>query len=108
MRTWLALLAAPAIVLGNLTALYVFVAPACRWQTRLPLHGLTLASLAFAVMATLLAWSRYRDVSPAASQGNGAAARARFLAGVASGVGAVSIAALVLLGIPAWVISPCQ
>jgi hypothetical protein len=128
-KTWLALLGAPTVVLGNLSALYVFVGPACRWRTSAPLHALTLLSLAFAVVATLLAWSHYRQASAAtarvvgrptsadaaatafgamaAADGAGSV-RARFLAGVAVGVGALSVAALVLLAIPALVLSPCQ
>jgi hypothetical protein len=129
MKTWLALLGAPTVVLGNLSALYVFVAPACRWRTSAPLHALTLLSLAFAIMATVLAWSRYRQASRMATRAVGQpmpvdgagvapgatvaaecarAGRARFLAGVATGVGALSIAALALLAVPTLVLSPCQ
>jgi hypothetical protein len=129
MKTWLALLGAPTVVLGNLSALYVFVGPACRWGTSAPLHALTLLSLAFALVATLLAWSRYRQASGAAARaGDGPmpgdaagtavgataaadgarAGRHRFLAGVAIGVGALSVAALVLLSVPTLVLSPCQ
>jgi membrane protein implicated in regulation of membrane protease activity len=60
MRTWLALLGAPSAVLAALSADYALVTPACAWRTLLPLGSVTGTALLFSVVATLLAWQRWR------------------------------------------------
>jgi hypothetical protein len=108
MRTWLALLAAPSVVLGALSANYALVTPACAWRTLLPAASVTAAALLFSMIATLLAWQRWREAGVIASASAPALpARPAMLACAATGVGAISTLALVAMWIPQWLISPC-
>ena len=66
MKTWLALLGAPSIVLACLSVNYALLAPACRLSSHALLDGVSGASLVVCVLATLLAWQRWRD-APARS-----------------------------------------
>ncbi|MDR6449103.1 putative iron-regulated membrane protein [Paraburkholderia terricola] len=108
MRTWLALLGTPSAVLAALSIDYALVPPACTWRTMLPLGGVTGAALLFSVIATLLAWRRWREASLIAPASAVALpARPAMLACTATLVGLVSTLALVAMWIPQWLISAC-
>lgn len=108
MRTWLALLGAPSAVLAALSANYALVAPACAWSTVLPLGSVSGTALLFSMIATLLAWSRWREtgmIAPASAPA--LPARPAMLACAATCVGIISTLALVAMWIPQWLLSPC-
>ncbi|MDP9648903.1 hypothetical protein [Paraburkholderia caledonica] len=108
MRTWLALLGAPSAVLAALSADYALVTPSCAWRTVLPLGSVTGTALLFSMIATLLAWHRWREagmIAPATA--TALPARPAMLACAATWVGMLSTLALVAMWIPQWLISPC-
>ncbi|SAL03094.1 hypothetical protein [Caballeronia ptereochthonis] len=111
MRTWLALLGAPSIVLGCLGVNYALIAPACRLGSRALLDGVSGASFVVCALATLLAWQRWRETRRAlALQTPDAAdrpARAGFVAAVAAGVGALSVLSVIAISIPQWLLPVC-
>ena len=108
MRTWLALLGAPSAVLTALSVDYALVTPSCAWRTLLPLGSVTGTALLFSIVATLLAWHRWREagmVAPASAPA--LPARPGMMACAATWVGMLSTLALVAMWIPQWLISPC-
>jgi TRAP-type C4-dicarboxylate transport system permease small subunit len=110
MKTWLALLGAPTIVLTCLSVNYALVTPACRLGGHALLDGVSGASFIVCTAATLLAWQRWRETrrSPAPSAGSTARpARAGFIAAVAAGVGALSVLSVIAISIPQWLLSAC-
>jgi len=111
MKTWLALLGAPSIVLGCLSVNYALVMSACRLGGHALLDGVSGASLLVCVAATLLAWQRWRDARrtlglPTPDAGD-RPARAGFIAAVAAGVGALSVLSVIAISIPQWLLSAC-
>ncbi|MDR5784449.1 hypothetical protein QCE63_34095 [Caballeronia sp. LZ065] len=111
MKTWLALLGAPSIVLGCLSVNYALVTPACRLGGQALLHGVSGASAIVCVAATLLAWQRWRDARRALALPTpdtaARPARPAFLAAVAAGVGVLSILSVIAISIPQWLLSAC-
>jgi hypothetical protein len=108
MQTWPALLGAPSVVLATLTVNFALVSRACALHTNAPLQAVTVAALAFSLLATLIAWQCWRASSLRMSPDSVAvAARPVFQASVATGVGAISTLALVAMAIPQWLLSPC-
>ena len=86
MLTWPALLFAPSVLLGLLSLNYALVEPSCHLRTIILMHGVSAASLAVSVLATLLAFSRWRssrrETDPYAPT---LRARSGFIAAVATG-----------------------
>ncbi|SAL86785.1 hypothetical protein AWB74_07846 [Caballeronia arvi] len=111
MKTWLALLGAPSIVLACLTVNYALIAPACRLSSHALLDGVSGASLVVCVLATLLAWQRWRDAQHAhpspTNDASALPARPGFVAAVATGVGALSAGAVIAISIPQWILPAC-
>ncbi|WP_250516838.1 hypothetical protein [Caballeronia sp. INDeC2] len=111
MKTWLALLGAPSIVLGCLCVNYALVTPACHLGGHALLDGVSGTSLVVCTAATLLAWRRWRETrrSPAqmAADATARPARAVFIAAVAAGVGALSVLSVIAISIPQWLLSAC-
>jgi hypothetical protein len=108
MQTWPALLGAPSVVLATLTVNFALVSRACALHTNAPLQAVTVAALAFSLLATLIARQCWRASSLRMSPDSVAvAARPVFQASVATGVGAISTLALVAMAIPQWLLSPC-
>jgi hypothetical protein len=112
MRIWLALLAAPSLALACQSVLYAMVTPACGLQSRNGLHLVAAGSLALAGIFTLLAWHEWR--LRAADTGGtpdsddaGPSATRRFLAIVATAVGALSSLTILTMWMAVWVLSPC-
>ena len=112
MRIWLALLVAPSLALACQTFMYSLVTPSCSLQTRVLIHAVAFASLALALLFTLMARGHWRSIALAAPHGpdHDAADRPtsrRFLAVVATAVGALSVLVILMMWIAAWVLSPC-
>jgi hypothetical protein len=112
MRIWLALLVAPSLALACQSILYAMVTPACSQQTANGLHIVAAASLALAGMFTILAlheW-RLRAAGPGRTPDSDSAdpgVNRRFLAIVATAVGALSCIAIAAMWIAVWMLSPC-
>jgi len=104
MRIWILILLAPLLALADQAISYALTGAACTGPDRLPLHGLHLVFLVAAIAATVLAWQLRSDV-PAAE--DPVARRRRFLAGLATGTGVISVLAIAAFWIPGWVLSPC-
>jgi len=108
MLTWPALLFAPSLLLGLLSVNYALVEPSCHLQSMLLLHGVSAASLAVSVIATLLAFGRWRSARREADP-SAPALRSRegFLAVVATGVGTLSSLGIIFISLPQWLLSAC-
>jgi hypothetical protein len=112
MRIWLALLMAPSVALACQTIMYALVTPSCSLQTRVVIHLVAFASLALSVLFTVIAraeWLRGASVAPHGLDSDGAdrPTSRRFLAVVATAVGAGSCLTIFTMWIAAWVLSPC-
>jgi hypothetical protein len=112
MRIWLAMLIAPTLALACQAVLFALVTPSCAMQSAAALHGVAAASLALAVVFTLLAFGerRRQAASPGRTDDSDSAepaTRRRFLATVASALGAMSCLAIVAMWLTVWVLSPC-
>jgi hypothetical protein len=108
MQTWPALLGAPSAVLVNLSVNSALESPACALQTNAPLQAVSAAALAFSLLATFVAWRRWRAMSMRGQPDSVAlVARPVFLACVATGVGAISTLTLAVMAVPQWLLSPC-
>jgi hypothetical protein len=113
---WPALVVAPLVALGHLSAAYALVTPACGWQSGGVLHALSALSLVIVLAMTVVAWRAWRravSVLPAserpvtASDGIQAGRRASFLALVGTLVGAFSSLVIVAMWIPVGVVPAC-
>ncbi|MDB4906907.1 MAG: hypothetical protein JWO05_1691 [Gemmatimonadetes bacterium] len=112
MRVWLALFAAPSLVLACQATLYALVTPSCAMQTRAVLHAVAAGSLAVTLVFTLLALREWRLRAAGTgkvldSDGADTATSRRFLAIVATSVGLLSCLAIAAMWITIWVLSPC-
>ncbi|KND55269.1 hypothetical protein BPUN_2827 [Candidatus Paraburkholderia kirkii] len=95
MKTWLALLGAPLIVLGCLSVNYALVAPACGLGSRALLDSVSGASVVVCTLAL------------PTPDGADRPARAGFVAAVAAGVGALSVLSVIAISIPQWLLPAC-
>jgi hypothetical protein len=111
MRTWLALIVAPSLTLACLGVNYALVstmAPACTAVSVAPLNGVSVASFAVCVVATIGAWLRWRSMRGGLpSHSTARPARAGFVASVAIGLGVLSALSVLAIAIPQWLLSPC-
>ena len=112
MRIWLALLAAPSLVLASQAVMYALVTPSCSMQTRVLIHIVALVSLALAALFALLArgdWQRGARAAPHGPDSDAAdrPTSRRFLAVAATAVGGLSCLVILTMWIAAWVLSPC-
>jgi hypothetical protein len=109
MKSWLALVLAPTVALATQSVMYSMVTPSCSTQTRLQLHLFAAVALAVVVVLAVFAFSEssLRRPEPASMDSDEPHARHRFLADMATAVGA--LAALVILGMwfATWVLAPC-
>jgi hypothetical protein len=108
MLTWPALLFAPSLLLGSLSLNYALVEPSCHLQTTIALNGVSAGSLALSVIATLLAFGRWRTARREADP-SAPALRSRegFIAAVATGVGTLSSLAILVISLPQWLLPAC-
>jgi hypothetical protein len=101
MRIWLAMLVAPSLALACQLALYAMVSPMCGSQQTWPLHAVAAIALALTGLFTTLAAAEWRRLQPAAG------GTRRFLAAVATAVGALSGLAIAAMWLAVGVLSPC-
>ncbi|WGT62614.1 hypothetical protein [Variovorax paradoxus] len=113
-KTWLALLVVPAFALLYQTLAYAAVPGACDLQNVLLLHALSVAALLGCLVPTLLSaheWHRLgsmpRSEHSLDSDAAVPAARRRFMAAAATGVGALFTLVVASQWFAAWVLSPC-
>ena len=106
MATWLALLVAPILALADQFVALSMTTWACRGQHGVALHVVHAAFAAAAALTTWLAWLRWRTVAPATPAGE-TARRRRFLTAMSIGVSALSLAVIVAMWGPTWVLSAC-
>ena len=112
---WPALLLAPLLALGDLSLAFALVMPECANQGRLGLHAVAVVSLAGALAMTAFAWHAWRALPAPGATGEAvtfsnaprAESRPRFLALVATLVGAFSTLVIVALWVPLWLLTPC-
>ena len=108
-KSWAALVVGPTIALVTQSVMYSMVTPSCSAQTRLQLHLFAAVALAVVVVLAVLAFgeSSLRRPEPASMDSDAHHGRHRFLANMATAVGALS--ALVILGMwfTTWVLTPC-
>ena len=115
MRTWLALILAPLLVLAQQSATYALATPSCRQQTTLGIHTVAGITLLVVLVFTALAWSAWRDTALPSDPPPGAAERSdvralrrrRFVAAMAVAVGALSALVALMMWVPVWLLSPC-
>ncbi|HWI84007.1 hypothetical protein [Ramlibacter sp.] len=112
MRIWLALLIAPSLALAAQSMMYSLVTPACSVQTRVLVHAVAVVCLVLALAFTLMAraeWSRLAPAAPGGPDSDLAQPDSvrRFLAAVATAVGAISSLVILTMWFAGWVLSPC-
>lgn len=107
MTTWLALFAAPALVLAVQAANYAMVRLACERQTGWPLGALSAFGVLFSAIVAWLAWRRWQSLVPPAAADPARSARAAMLACAATWVGALSLLIQLTMWFPQWLLSPC-
>jgi hypothetical protein len=107
MKSWLALLGAPSMVLACLSLNYALVEPACQLGSRVLLHRVSGASFVVCSLATLLALQRWRALGLATADDGALPARAGFMAAVGVGVGTLSALSVIAISIPQWLIRAC-
>jgi hypothetical protein len=104
MKTWFALLAAPALVLADQVIAYATVGWACSHERIAAVHAVH-ALFIFAAAAGLFpAWRLWTATRAA---GNEQIARRHFLAGIAVATCALSLLVIAAMWMPTWVIAPC-
>ena len=113
MRIFLALILAPSLALAAQSGMYSLVTPSCSVQTRVLIHAVALGCLVLTALFTLLARGDWRRIAMAAPHGpdhDGAdrPTSRRFLAVVATAVGAISSLVIFTMWFAAWVLSPCS
>lgn len=113
---WPGLLLAPLLALGHLSLAYSLVTPSCARQGGAGLHGLAVCSLVAALAMTLLAWRAWAALArPGEARGDvtssdsgHAEGRGRFVALVATLVGALSSLVILAMWVPLWLLPPCS
>jgi ABC-type Fe3+ transport system permease subunit len=112
MWVWPALLIAPMLALGELSAVFALATPLCQRQAGEWLHAVSLLFIALAALLTWLSWREARrqkqahgGAIPTDTDRHGP--QRLFLARVATWSGALSMLVLIGLWIPVWGLSPC-
>jgi len=104
MRTWPALLLAPALALADQVIALAAVGWACaRGQPIIvhAVHAVFLVAAAATLPAAWRAWKACRTRQAPADE------RASFLAGLGVGSAALSVLVIAAMSLPTWVIGPC-
>jgi hypothetical protein len=112
MKSWLALIVAPSTALAAQSVLYSLVTPACSTQTRLQIHLVAAVALAITVVLSLIAYgeSSLRHAVGASfdSDEPHQPVRKRFLADMATAVGALAALVILAMWFATWVLTPCD
>jgi hypothetical protein len=101
MRSWPALLVAPLVALGQQSASFALVTPACHQQSWLALEAVPAGCLLAILVLLGMAWHDWRRAGAASG-------RERLVAGAGVGVGALSAAVSLMMWVPVWLLSPCS
>jgi hypothetical protein len=107
MRSWPALLLSPLLLLGAQSIAYSLTTPACARQNEALLLASLFGCLVLSLVFTLMAWFRSRRLGPVPRE-DASAERPRFVALVATGVGALSSLVIAAMWIGPLVLSPCS
>ncbi|HVL55855.1 MAG TPA: hypothetical protein VM491_05085 [Burkholderiaceae bacterium] len=108
MWAWMALVAAPTVMLAKLALVYSLVPWACGRGSVGVLHAIVVVALAFTVVATIGSWSEWQRIrAEPASDAGGAAKRQQFLAVLGALAAAIAALSIVAHWIPQFAISPC-
>jgi hypothetical protein len=109
MKTWLGLLAAPALVLIVQSADYALLELACARHTMVPPNVVSALAFVFSLFAAALAYRKWRATAePFPASYDARAARAAFLALSATILGALGALIQLMMWFPQWLLSPCQ
>ncbi|GLU33320.1 hypothetical protein WKR88_14830 [Trinickia caryophylli] len=109
MKTWLGLLAAPALVLAVQSVDYALVRYTCERGDPVPLNVVSALAFAFSIAATTLAYRNWRHAAaPFPASYEPRAARPAFLAFAATVLGAFSALVQLTMWFPQWLLSPCR
>lgn len=106
MRIWFALLATPILVLADQSIAYAMTGWACAHQEAFAVHGVHVLFLAAVVVGTVAASGLWRATVPTKARDE-TLARRHFLAGLATGSGALSALVIAAMWVPNWALSPC-
>jgi len=107
MLQWASIIVAPVVFLTNLSLIYALVLVACQTQHAWPLHVSNAISLAFSILASLLAWRAMRKSEPAKRVTKDDAAHTPFLLHVGMWVSALMALAISLQWSTQLLLSPC-
>jgi hypothetical protein len=106
MRTWLALLLAPVLMLADQSIAYATVGWACARQQVLVMHAVHAGFLLAMLVATFLAWQLWHQTVP--SEGSDETLKRRhFLAGLAMASGLFSALVTAAMWLPTFIIPAC-
>ena len=111
MRSWPALLVAPAVALAAQSIMYAQVTPSCAAQARFGLHAAAAIALALTLFLAFLAWGEWRRFhggSTADDDGGDAGTARRFIAILGTAVASLSSLVIVAMWFGTWVLSPCS
>ena len=111
MKSWLALIVAPTLMLGVQSIMYALVTPSCATQDRLGLHASGAIALAITVLLAFLArgeWKRLAEPVTADHDAADPRTARRFLAIVGTAVAALSSLVILAMWFGTWVLSPCS
>jgi hypothetical protein len=103
-KIWLGLLLAPILVLADQSIAYALAGHECARQALLPHHVVHVAFLAAVAACTLLGGRMWRETRGATE---GPVAERHFLAGLATGSGALSALVIAAMWFANTVLSPC-
>ena len=103
-NAWLALLAAPALVLCDQVITYAAVGWACAHERIAAVHAIHALFLVAAAGTLLPAWRAWAATRVSRSE---TVARRHFSAGLAIASGVLSVLVIAAMWLPTWVIAPC-
>lgn len=107
-QVWLGLLAAPLVVLLSQSTNYALVQVWCATHHGIALDVVSACGLLFSLLATWLAWRRWRRVAHGFDAGYAARdACSAFLALMAMIVAALCAVVQFTMWFPQWMLSPC-
>ena len=108
MKIWTALVVAPILALADQVVSFALVDWACAHQQAMPIHAVHAGFLVAAVASTVPAFLMWRAARLPASGGDEAISRRHFLAGLAVGVGVLSVLIIATMWMPTWFIAACS
>ena len=105
---WFAMLAGPVSWMLGLNVDYALVRVACAKESMLPLHLVTLATLALALSGGAVAWRDWRRAGPDwPGEGGGTLDRSRFMSAVGLMASALFALAIVAQWLAKLFLDPC-